>query len=113
MPDEKTEKIRQLNDAFRTSLQTDDRHKLAITQGIRDEPDEYVFALLDLVRAFDDFNDGNDPHKEHDFGEINYKGNKIFWEFDYYGNSLAVGSEDASDPDQTIRVLTIMLASEY
>ena len=38
---------------------------------------------------------------------------RIFWKIDYYDPSLDFGSEIPSDPAQTVRVLTIMLASEY
>jgi hypothetical protein len=40
-------------------------------------------------------------------------GCKLFWKIDYYDTSLQYGSENPADPDQTTRVLTIMLASEY
>jgi len=44
---------------------------------------------------------------------LTYEGEKIFWKIDYYDRALKYGSEDPADPEQTTRVLTIMLASEY
>ena len=38
---------------------------------------------------------------------------KIFWKIDYYAPDLVHGSENPSDPQQTVRVLTLMLSSEY
>ena len=59
------------------------------------------------------FDEGNDPHHEHDFGKIEVVGNEIFWKIDYYDKTMDNGSEDPADPSKTSRVLTIMLASEY
>ncbi|MBZ0130799.1 MAG: DUF3768 domain-containing protein [Rhodobacteraceae bacterium] len=69
--------------------------------------------LVALVRDFDAFSDDNDPHKEHDFGNFNFEGLKVYWKFDYYDPDLIYGSNDPSDPAQTFRVLTVFLASEY
>jgi hypothetical protein len=55
----------------------------------------------------------NDPQGERDFGAFEHNGDRIFWKIDYYAHDMEHGSEDASDPRQTVRVLTIMLASEY
>jgi hypothetical protein len=70
-------------------------------------------AIREKVETFNDFTPGNDPHGERDFGAFEHNGNKIFWKIDYYDNTMTNGSEDPSDPKQTVRVLTIMLASEY
>ena len=42
-----------------------------------------------------------------------HEGQRIFWKIDHYDRALTYGSENAADPQQTVRVLTIMLASEY
>ncbi len=66
------------------------------------------------LREFDNFTDDNDPYGEHDFGSFEHDGMKIFWKIDYYDKHCSArGSEDPSDPEQTLRVLTIMLAHEY
>jgi Protein of unknown function (DUF3768) len=41
------------------------------------------------------------------------RANKIFWKIDYFAPDMESGSADPADPKQTVRVLTIMLASEY
>ena len=104
-------RIAQLNDNFR--IHRLGRGRLMITQGIDAEGPEFMQRVLGLVAAFDEFTPDNDPHLEHDFGQIEFDGEKIFWKFDYYSPDLKWGSEDPSDETKTCRVLTIMLASEY
>ena len=70
-------------------------------------------AILGKVVEFDQFNEDNDPHGEHDFGSFEHAGQRIFWKIDTYDLSMEWGSEDPSDPAKTTRVLTIMLADEY
>jgi len=55
-------------------------------------------------KAFNVFIEDNDPNGEHDFGSF---------EIDGYDKDMRYGSEDPSDPSQTARVLTLMLAEEY
>jgi len=48
-----------------------------------------------------------------DFGAFEHEGQRIFWKIDYYAPDMEHGSENPADPKQTVRVLTIMLPSEY
>lgn len=106
----KFKKIRELNDAFRTTMTGG---RIVMTPGIAALDVVKRMALQNAVQRFDKFDEDNDPHHEHDFGSILFDGEKIFWKIDYFDKSLEYGSEDPSDPAQTTRVMTIMLASEY
>lgn len=100
-------RIAELNDQFRTSMIGG---RVVVTPGVYGLP----FAdVLDAVRRFRDFSPGDNPYGERDFGAFDICGEKLFWKIDYYNRTLDAGSEDPSDPEQTTRVLTIMLASEY
>lgn len=101
-------RIAELNDAARTSFIG---CRVVITKGIAAMDD--LDGLYAKVRAFNDFNERNDPYGEHDFGAIEHEGETVFWKFDYYDVDLLMHSPDASDPAVTCRVLTIMLAEEY
>lgn len=110
-----SDKIRVLNDRFRQGDPSIPGH-VYMTNGIqeltKDDPTELA-ALFIAVREFDEFDRGNDPHSEHDFGAFQFKNEKLFWKVDYYTPDLQHGSEDPSDLTITLRVLTIMLAEEY
>ena len=69
-------------------------------------------AIRNVV-TFDEFTEDNDPYDEHDFGSFELCGRKFFWKIDYFDRAMEYGSEDPSDPKQTTRVMTVMLASEY
>jgi hypothetical protein len=106
-----TARIAQLNDLCRTAMGVAGR--LVQTAGISALPPQDQSAIRENVERFSDFNPDNDPHGERDFGKIQHGGESVFWKIDYYAPDLMHGSEDPSDPQQTVRVLTIMLASEY
>ena len=70
--------------------------------------------VLKLVREFKTFNRGeDDPYGEHDFGSFDFKDINYFWKIDYYDNDLKFHSEDKLNAEKTIKVLTVMKASEY
>ena len=107
---EKALRIRTLNDTFRTTFIGG---RVLLTQGIQALDETAAQELIRKIQTFKDFTPDNDPHGEHDFGALEHDGQKVFWKIDYYDTSLTYGSDDPSDPDQTTRVLTVMLAEEY
>ena len=110
-----TIRIRELNDAFRTGKGPYARQqgRAFITSGVLALGNEASLAIVRKVAGFDAFTEDNDPHGEHDFGSFDHDGHTIFWKIDYYATDMERGSPDPSDPNQTCRVLTILLASEY
>ena len=70
-----------------------------------------TITVVEAIRAYDSFSEDNDPYGERDFGSLEWSGEKVFWKIDYYNPSL----QSYCDPlDRScIRILTIMLASEY
>ena len=103
-------RIRQLNDAFRRTFSGG---RVTLTSGVNAMPDLIKARALQLARIFDYFNEDNDPHGEHDFGNFELANFTFFWKINYYDKDCQFGSEDPSDPERTTRVLMLMLASEY
>ena len=105
-----SQRIRDLNDQFRRTLQGG---KLMMTTGIQAMGDAEVALILLSIQRFDRFTNDNDSYGEHDFGSFKHNGQKVFFKIEYYDKAMKFGSSDPSDPKVTTRVLTIMLASEY
>lgn len=103
-------KIALLNDSFRRTFRGG---KVMMTVGVAALPDCVKAQALLLVTSFSEFTTENDPHGEHDFGSFDLIGRKFLWKIDYYDRDMRNGSEDPSDPERTLRVLTLMLATEY
>ena len=106
--DERTLRIRQLNDEARQNLQG-----IVMTPGVQALGKFGLLRLLVQLRSFDQFALDNDPYGEHDFGTLEQAGNRFFWKIDYYNLTLDAGSDDPSDPNITRRVITLMRADEY
>ena len=87
--------------------------RLVFSQGLLRLEEHDLEQVVSLVRSFSDFTPDNDPYGEHDFGMVEYQGEKYFWKFDYYDRTETYGSPEPSDPEETTRVLTIFLSSEY
>jgi hypothetical protein len=113
-----TNDIAKINDRFRLSLGIPAFSggipgRVVVTAGIAAFSPEAIVAILDKLRAFGSFTQDNDPHGEHDFGAFDHDGERIFWKIDYYAPDLIHGSENPADLSRTVRVLTILLASEW
>jgi hypothetical protein len=111
-----TARIAELNDLCRKAMGVAGR--VFQTEGVSALPPDVRSAIFEKVELFDSFTEDNDPHGEHDFGAFEHEGQRVFWKIAYYdratfGTGHDYGSENPADPKQTVRVLTIMLASEY
>jgi hypothetical protein len=105
-----TAEIRRLNDQLRTTFVGG---VILITPGVEALAVSQRSTLLAQIRSFDNFAAGDDPYGEHDFGAVDFMGEKFFFKIDYYDPSMEGGSSDPSDSSCTRRVMTIMRADEY
>lgn len=117
---ERSQRIAELNDQFRKTVGLPVSKESAVpgmavmTAGIDALSPVQKLSIFQQVREFNVFTEDNDPWGEHDFGVILVEGvGSVYWKIDAYDPSLTYGSEDQADPSKTMRVLTILLASEY
>lgn len=103
-------KIRGLNDRLR---KLGSGGMWLATIGISSLPPEQMRAVYEAVLNFNDFTADNNPHGEHDCAIQTVGDLKVMWKIDYYDRARQFHSPDPSDPKVTVRVLTVMLASEY
>jgi len=103
----RVDRIRALNDAFRTTLTGG---RVMFTRGVAALGQEVQRQIVEALRRYDDFDADNDPYGEHDFGMIVARGHELLFKIDYYDRDLVHHSPDAADPSVTTRVLTIMRA---
>ena len=64
-----------LNDGLRRTFA---RGKVVMTAGVAALPEEELTQVLERVRHFDEFTTDNDPHGEHDFGNVELAGVNYF-----------------------------------
>ena len=105
-----TARIRDLNDAFRTTLA---EGKCAVSSGVAELGIPFAITAAAAARAYQHFTPDNDPDGEHDFGAFTVEDQRLIWKIDYYDPTLRYGSRDPSNPAQTRRVLTVMLEEEF
>ena len=117
-----SEIISRLNDSLRQHIFDDvifkattlhRKDKIVLSKEVSELNNKDKRKVLRLVKEFDTFNKEDNPYNENDFGAFNYKDTNFFWKIDYYDNDLHYHSEDNTNTEKTIRVLTVMKASEY
>lgn len=86
---------------------------VAISRGVAALPREVWAEVIVAVARFDTFDRDNDPYGEHDCAVVDVGGLRVIWKIDYYDPLMLYHSDDPTDPRQTRRVMTIMLAEEY
>jgi hypothetical protein len=72
--DPRTDRIRALNDSFRTSLSGG---SVMVTRAVAALGAEAQREILAALRRYDEFNADNDPYGEHDFGRMTVQGHEI------------------------------------
>ena len=106
--------LQKKNDEFRKNVLVNPvaGGHFVMTMDVFNLEEEDIETVKNEVSRFDVFNQGNDPHKEHDLGMINIPGiGKIMWKIDYYQDARC--EYGAEDPMNCYRVLTLMFASNY
>ena len=105
-----TDRIRELNDAFR---RTGLGGVIMISAGLAALGSHVSTLALCATAKFDSFDPAADPYGEHHFRMIFVMGRRLFWKIDYYDLTLSSGAEDPTDETTCRRVLTLMLTEEY
>tara|TARA_R110002110_G_scaffold289314_3_gene503582 strand:+ start:1351 stop:1731 length:381 start_codon:yes stop_codon:yes gene_type:complete len=107
------------NDAFRRTIfggapVTDaPQGQFVMTRGVAALGPDVQLELTRRVATFDGFNADSDPQGWHEMGVIEFDGTTVWFKLDLYDVDYQYGSPEPSDPEQTCRVLTLLLPSEY
>ena len=107
------------NDAFRRSILGKPpvadvpKGQFVMTRGVASLGIDAQLELTRRVAAFDGFNADTDPQGWHEMGVIDLDGTAVWFKVDLYDVDYTYGSPEPSDPEQTRRVLTLLLPSEY
>lgn len=111
--------IARQNDEFRRSYGLSPRvpGRIVMTPGVAAFDALVMMKIQSAIILFNDFTKDNDPYDEHEFGafviNVNGQDTTIWFKIDLYDLNYEAGSEQRDDVNQTRRVMTILLPSEY
>lgn len=112
--EQKTMRIRALNDQLRmTGFGLNARVVVAGSLATESPTAEKMQSIVNELRAFKDFPEGDDPYHEHDFGVFTVAGVKYMFKIDYYALDERHGSEHPDDPNVTVRIMSVFYAADY
>jgi hypothetical protein len=118
-PVQEAARIAAQNDAFRHSIlgntpATDaPQGQFVMTRGVAALGPDARLELIRRVAVFETFNSDSDPQGWHEMGVIEFEDTTVWFRIDLYDTDYTYGSPEPSDPEQTRRVLTLLLPSEY
>ena len=112
----RAEQIARLNDRARMGL--DCTALITFTRGFRaafcgDDTPGGILAQAEALKAIRGHVFKTDAHGERDFGELEFRGRRVWFKIDCYAANLEYGSDDPADASITRRVVTIMLPEDY
>ena len=89
--------------------------RMHVTRSLAEAEDGFMAEAVKATGEFNSFSSENDPWGWHDFGAVDIRGEKVFWKLDLYeaDSDFRYGAETPDNPATTIRVLTIMMASDW
>ena len=89
--------------------------RMHVTRSLMEAEDGFMDEAVKAIGEFEVFEPENDPDGCHDFGAVDIRGQKVFWKIDLYeaDSDFRYGAETPDNPATTIRVLTIMMASDW
>ena len=89
--------------------------RMHVTRSLAEAEGGFMEEAVKATGEFNVFEAENDPDGCHDFGAVDIRGQKIFWKIDLYeaDSDFRFGAETPENPSTTVRVLTIMMASDW
>ncbi|WP_341235986.1 DUF3768 domain-containing protein [uncultured Sulfitobacter sp.] len=89
--------------------------RMHVTRSLAEAEDGFMAEAVKATGEFDTFEPENDPDGCHDFGVVDVRGQKVFWKIDLYeaDSDFRYGAETPDNPATTVRVLTIMMATDW
>ena len=108
--DQRTQRIRDLNDRFRKGIA---RGMYVMSPGISQLGDEAVDRIVKTVAALEAVVPADHSHEEHAVGTFEAEGRTMVFKIYCFDNDLKYQSPDPADPAVTVRVMEVMLDHEY